>query len=199
MPPVQDPFTECNDRFFRRRYENTCIHAVSVTTIDSMYCPSYLCLRQVYTRVQVICNESCVYIRTCTVPTSMTGTKSRTLELLAFDEYCRFDTSACARAITRGVSKRQYSSKAKSSNVRDFFAGHRNSTCSNVHTAFVTNNLYSSVHWSKTQVERAVHHTAYEHVRLATVSLLKSKLINNLSVDLVRFNFDDSSESPASR
>ena len=28
----------------------------------------------------------------CTVP--MTGRKSRTLGLLAFDEYCRFDTSA---------------------------------------------------------------------------------------------------------
>ena len=53
-----------------------------------------------HTRVQAICNESCVYIRTCTVP--MTGRKSRTLELLAFDEYCRFDTSACASAIKRG-------------------------------------------------------------------------------------------------
>ena len=37
------------------------------------------------------------------------------------------------------------------------------------------------------------NHTAYEHVRLATVSLFKRKLINYLSVDLVRFNFDDSS------
>ena len=45
----------------------------------------------------------------------------------------------------------------------------------------------------------AILDTAYEHVRLAIVSLFKIKLINYLSVDLVRFNFDDSSESPASR
>ena len=53
----------------------------------------------VHTRVQVICNKSCVYIRTCTVP--MTGRKSRTLEPLAFDEYCRFDTSAFFMRIKR--------------------------------------------------------------------------------------------------
>jgi hypothetical protein len=28
--------------------------------------------------------------------------KSGTLKLLAFDEYCRFDTTSCASAITRG-------------------------------------------------------------------------------------------------
>jgi hypothetical protein len=55
---------------------------------------------------------------------------SRTLEPLAFDEYCRFDTSPFfwgrseARFIPQKkaevlVSKRQYSSKANSSNVRD--------------------------------------------------------------------------------
>ena len=38
---------------------------------------------------------------------------SRTLELLAFDEYCRFDTSGFFYSIKRA---------AKSSNVRDFFA-----------------------------------------------------------------------------
>jgi hypothetical protein len=32
----------------------------------------------------------------------MTGRKSRTLELLAFDEYCRFDTSAFFWEIKRG-------------------------------------------------------------------------------------------------
>jgi hypothetical protein len=64
----------------------------------------------VHTRVQVICNESCVYIRTCTVP--MTGRKSRTLELLAFDEYCRFDTSACASAIKRGSLYRTCASRS---------------------------------------------------------------------------------------
>jgi hypothetical protein len=32
----------------------------------------------------------------------MTGRKSRTLELLAFDEYCRFDTSASFWGIKRG-------------------------------------------------------------------------------------------------
>ena len=50
------------------------------------------------------------------------------LELLAFDEYCRFDTSAFFMHIKRTslythkakVSKRQYSSKANSSNIRDF-------------------------------------------------------------------------------
>jgi hypothetical protein len=31
----------------------------------------------------------------------MTGKKSRTFELLAFDEYCRFDTFACKRKIKR--------------------------------------------------------------------------------------------------
>jgi hypothetical protein len=32
----------------------------------------------------------------------MGGRKSRTLELLAFDEYCRFDTSAFVEYIKRG-------------------------------------------------------------------------------------------------
>ena len=38
-----------------------------------------------------------------TVP--MTGRKSRTLELLAFDEYCRFDTSAFFLHIKRGSER----------------------------------------------------------------------------------------------
>jgi hypothetical protein len=51
------------------------------------------------------------------------------LEFLAFDEYCRFDTSALLSSLQRAsiytlkekaeVSKRQYLSKAKSSNVRE--------------------------------------------------------------------------------
>jgi hypothetical protein len=51
-----------------------------------------------------------VYIRTCTVP--MTKRKSHTLELLAFDEYCRFDTSACASAIKRGSLYRTCASRS---------------------------------------------------------------------------------------
>ena len=56
---------------------------------------------------------------------------SRTLELLAFDDYCRFDTSAFFLHIKRASLymqkesrsiKRQYSSKAKSSNNRVFAA-----------------------------------------------------------------------------
>jgi hypothetical protein len=54
------------------------------------------------------------------------------LEPLAFGEYCRFDTSAFFGYINRGllyiqlytkkaeISKRQYSSKAKGFNIRDF-------------------------------------------------------------------------------
>jgi hypothetical protein len=38
-------------------------------------------------------------MKNSTVP--MTGRKSRTLEPLAFDEYCRFDTSALFRGIKR--------------------------------------------------------------------------------------------------
>ena len=50
---------------------------------------------------------------------------SQTLEVLVFDEYFRFDTSAFLEALfipseKAEVSKRQYSSKAKSSNVHDF-------------------------------------------------------------------------------
>ena len=59
----------------------------------------------------------------------MAAVKLRTMEFLAFDEYCCFDTSAFfmreprfIRIKKADVSKRQYSSKAKSSNVRDFAA-----------------------------------------------------------------------------
>ena len=43
--------------------------------------------------------------------------KSWTLELLAFDEYCRFDTSAVLRGLEQQNSR--IASKAKSSNVRE--------------------------------------------------------------------------------
>ena len=59
-----------------------------------------------------------------TVP--MTDKKSRALELLAFDEYCRFDTSALflriklASLYTKKESRSiKYSLIAKSSNVRE--------------------------------------------------------------------------------
>ena len=42
----------------------------------------------------------------CTVP--MTGRKSRTLKPLAFDEYCRFDTSAFYGAHTLRFSDGPY-------------------------------------------------------------------------------------------
>ena len=53
----------------------TCTHTqLAVLNLVDLHVPWY-------------CMQAC-----CTVP--ITGRKTRTLELLAFDEYCRFDTSA---------------------------------------------------------------------------------------------------------
>ena len=43
VPPVQDPFTGCDYRFFRRSKVDTCIYPAPVT----IYFPSYLCIRRV--------------------------------------------------------------------------------------------------------------------------------------------------------
>jgi hypothetical protein len=79
--------------------------------------------------------------------------KSRRVELLAFDEKFTFDTPAFFMRIKRGsfirikkaeVSKRQYSSKAKSSNVRG--VGTFYVTCSNLGqlSPYYFKNLYGN-------------------------------------------------------